>query len=352
MRATLSSILLAQRSALTRIETIKATNRDPDACYLPVHEDPKFRAELNEGVGFDLDIYSSSEEVISLIHKWPFDDATKGMIPGERLPYVDLILEFDQLNEKLHKLGQASLGYHVKYHYIPMIDNRAVEVEVITELDRYAAKLEKNLKEREREISRDEETETELEVEEPSVLNTTLMSKPWGTSIQIPKSTKMKRKLKEKEIATGDETETDEEMEELLIPKTTPTSKLWGTSTKPPKSAKTKRNLKEKKKDVTTGDETGTDEEMQELLMPKRTPVSKSGGRSKITPKSTSGGKSFATPQSTPGGKSFATPPSAPGGKSFPTPQSTPIQKPKPKLKLISRDPRVRGNSAPKPPES
>ncbi|KAF7895973.1 hypothetical protein EAF00_005988 [Botryotinia globosa] len=86
MRATLSSILLAQRSALTRIETIKATNRDPDACYLPTHEDPEFRAELSEGVGFDLDIYSSSKEVISLIQKWPFDDATKGMIPGERLP--------------------------------------------------------------------------------------------------------------------------------------------------------------------------------------------------------------------------------------------------------------------------
>ncbi|KAF7950693.1 uncharacterized protein EAE97_002245 [Botrytis byssoidea] len=352
MRAALSSILLAQRSALARIETIKATNCDPDACYLPIHEDPKFRAELNEGVGFDLDIYSSSKEVISLIQRWPFDDAMKGMIPGKRLPYVDLILEFDQLNKKLHKLGQASLGYHVKYHYIPMIDNRAVEVQVIAELDRYAAKLEKNLKEREREISRGEETELESEVEEPSELETTLMSKPWGTSIQAPESTKMKRKLKEKGMATGDETETDEEMEELLTPKITPISKLWETSTNPPKSAKTKRNLKEKKKDITTGDETETDEEMQELFMPKTTPVSKSGGRSKSTPKSISGGRSFPTPQSTSGGKSFATPQSTSGGKSFPTPQSTPVQKPKPKLKLISRDPRVRGNSTPKPPES
>ncbi|TGO59491.1 hypothetical protein BOTNAR_0161g00020 [Botryotinia narcissicola] len=176
MRAALSSILLAQRSALARIETIKAINCDPDACYLPIHEDPKFRAELNEG---------------------------------------------------LHKLGQASLGYHVKYHYISMIDNRAVEVQVIAELDRYAAKLEKNLKERERERSRGEETESELEVEEPSELETTLMSEPWGTSIQSPESTKMKRKLKEKEIASGDETETDEEMEEFLTPKITPISKLW-----------------------------------------------------------------------------------------------------------------------------
>ncbi|TGO38828.1 hypothetical protein BHYA_0066g00160 [Botrytis hyacinthi] len=264
MRATLSSILLAQRSTLERIETIKATNCDPDADYLPLQEDSKFRAELNEGVGFYLDIYSSSEEVISLLHKWPFDDAMKGITPSEHLPYLDLIMQFDQLHGKLRKLGQASLGYRVKYHYIPASENRAVEMEAMAELDRYAAKLEKNWKE----IARGEETETEEQVEEPPILKTTPISKSGGTSIQTPKS------------------------------------------------AKKKRNLKEKEKVIAIGDETETDEEMQELLMPKTTPVSKSGG------------------------------------KSFLTPQSTPIQKPKPKLKLISRDPRVRGNSAPKPPES
>ncbi|KAF5867620.1 uncharacterized protein Bfra_010595 [Botrytis fragariae] len=223
IRATFSSILLAQRSALKRIETLKATNSDPDTYYLPINAEPKFRAELNDGAGFYLDIYSSSEEVISLLHKWPFDDATKGMIPSKRLPYVDLILQFDQLNEKLHKLGQASLGYHVKYHCIPRSENRAVEVDVMAELDRYAAKLERIMK----------------------------------------------------EVVEDDETE--EELEELPILKTTP--------------------------------------------------ISKSGGKSTPTPVSKSGGKSILTPV------------------------STPVQKPKLKLKLTSRDSRLRQNSAPKAPE-
>ncbi|TGO23769.1 hypothetical protein BPAE_0122g00250 [Botrytis paeoniae] len=187
IRATLSSILLAQRSALTRIETLKSTNYDPDAYYLHIHAEAKFRAELNDGVGFYLDIYSSSSEVISLLHKWPFDDATKGMIPSKCLPYVDLVLQFDQLNEKLHKLGQASLGYHVKYHYIPKTENRAVEMDVMAELDRYAAKLEKNIKE----VVEDDGTEEELE--ELPILKTTPISKSGGKSILTPKSTPIQK---------------------------------------------------------------------------------------------------------------------------------------------------------------
>ncbi|KAF7886620.1 uncharacterized protein EAF01_011298 [Botrytis porri] len=110
IRAQLSSILLAQRSALTRFEALKIPPHYAGTHFLPIHADPAFRAEINDGVGFYLDIYSSSSEVISLLHKWPFDDATKRLFRSERLPYVDLIVQFDQLNEKLHKLGQASLG--------------------------------------------------------------------------------------------------------------------------------------------------------------------------------------------------------------------------------------------------
>ncbi|KAF7936374.1 uncharacterized protein EAE98_002593 [Botrytis deweyae] len=307
----LSSILIAQRAALRRIEAIKATDRDPDAKYLRVHKDEEFRAELNEGVGFYLDIYSSSEEVISLLHKWPFDDATKGVVPSKRLPYVDLILEFDRLNEKLHKLGQASMGYHVKYHYIPKIENRAVEVVVIEELDRYGAKLERILNGVVTEVETEKETERQESPEELQLTpmwETIPISKPGGKPTRIPKSMEAnlreKRKRKGKEIARDDdETEVDEEMQEPPISKTK------------------------------------VDEEMQELPISKTMPISKPGGKPIPTPKPTSGGKSTPTPKPTP------------GGKSIPTPQSTPVQKPKLKLKLISRDPRVRQNSTPKAPE-
>ncbi|THV52530.1 hypothetical protein BGAL_0076g00150 [Botrytis galanthina] len=324
MRATLSSILLAQRSALERIESLRATNRDPDAEYLPIDEDPKFRAELNEGVGFYLDIYSSSEEVISLIHKWPFDDAAKGIIPSEHLPYLDLITQFYELHVKLRKLGQETLGYRVKYHYIPASKNQEAEVQVMAELDEYAARLEKNLEEKERETVR-------CEVEQPLILKTMPISKPGGTSIPTPKSTKMNRNSKEKGkgIAIGDEMEMDEEAEELSILKIMPISKLGGTSIPTPKSTKMNRNSKEKGKGIARGDETEMNEEVEELSILKIMPISKPGETSTQTPKSTSGGKSFLTPQ------------------------LTPIQKPKPKpkLKLISRDPRVRQNFTPKPPE-
>ncbi|TGO48800.1 hypothetical protein BCON_0229g00120 [Botryotinia convoluta] len=200
IRATLSSILLAQRSALVRLETLKATNHDKEAHYLPIHSESKFRTELNDGVGFYLDVYSSSSEVISLLHKWPFDDATKGMIPSKRLPYVDLILKFDLLNEKLHKLGQASLGYHVKYHYIPRSENRAVEMDVMAELDRYAAKMEKKLKE----VVEDDGMEEELEG--LPILKTTPISKSREKSTLTPKSIpvqkpkpKLKLKLKSRD---------------------------------------------------------------------------------------------------------------------------------------------------------
>ncbi|KAF7884749.1 uncharacterized protein EAF02_005085 [Botrytis sinoallii] len=351
IRAILSSILLAQRAALQRIEAIKATNRDPDAWYMPVHEDDEFRAELNEGVGFYLDIYSSSEEVISLLHKWPFDDATKGVIPSKRLPYVDLILEFDRLNEKLHKLGQASMGYHVKYHYIPKIENRAVEVVVIEELDRYGAKLEKILNG----VVNDVEKEKESERQESPVLKTTPIlktipiSKPGGKSTRIPKSVKtganLREKRKGKEIAKDDdEIEIDEEMEEPPIPKTTPISTSGVKSTPTPKSTKMEANLREKRKRkgkemAREDDETEMDEEIQEPPISKTMPISKPGGKPIPAPKPKSGGKSTPTPKTTA------------GGKSIPTPQSTPVQKPKLKLKLISRDPRVRQNSTPKAPE-
>ncbi|KAF7931414.1 hypothetical protein EAE99_003885 [Botrytis elliptica] len=352
IRAMLSSILIAQRAALRRIEAIKATDRDPDAKYLRVHKDEEFRAELNEGVGFYLDIYSSSEEVISLLNKWPFDDATKGVIPSKRLPYVDLILEFDRLNEKLHKLGQASMGYHVKYHYIPKIENRAVEVVVIEELDRYGAKLERILNGVVTEVEPEKETERQESPEElqlTPIWETIPISKPGGKPTRIPKSVKtggnLREKRKGKEIAKDDdEIEIDEEMEEPPIPKSTPISKSGVKSTATPKSTKMEANLREKRKrkgkEISRDDdETEVDEEMQEPPISKTMPISKPGGKPIPTPKTTSGGKSTPTPKPTP------------GGKSIPTPQATPAQKPKLKLKLISRDPRVRQNSTPKAPE-
>ncbi|CCD47596.1 predicted protein [Botrytis cinerea T4] len=181
-RASLSSTILAQRSAITRFKTLKATNRDEDVYYLPVHSEEEFRSEINAGVGFYLDIYCDDEDVVPLINKWPFDDATKGLIPGKLLPDVDLILRFDRLNEKLHKLGKESLGYHVKYHCIPKSKNREVELDVIAELDRYAAEMKEHPDMMVEDVEEEEEEEEEEESEETPIPKTSPRPKATPTS--------------------------------------------------------------------------------------------------------------------------------------------------------------------------
>ncbi|KAF7951816.1 hypothetical protein EAE96_007114 [Botrytis aclada] len=232
IRASLSGILLAQRSAIARIEMFQTHNRDLEGAYLPVHLDEAFRTELNDGVGFYLDIYFSSEEVFSFLQKWPFDDTTKKMVRDKRLPNIDLVLEFDQLNEKLHKLGRGSSGYHLNYSCIPRSENRAVEADVMEDLDRYTAKLEEISKKK---VSNDGTEEEVEEVEELTVLKSTPVSKsgekPGGKSILTPKSTPaQKPKSKLKKVDNDRMEEEVEEVEELTVLKSMPVSKSKGKS--------------------------------------------------------------------------------------------------------------------------